>query len=246
TLLQEGLAKVKDASAPPARSREAAAERIKAAVRQASKGDPAQVLRELLWCLDEGVLLLEGGSRHGQRHMVMAALGRLVERYPPAAAVLRERWAEVRARYLETGDLDGNLSLFAGLSDALGEREAVLALYDQLPEGDSRRRSLASHAYGAMLEARRYQEANATRDWSSMISDLTWFERMRTEPQRRRLLESAAKNIEVLAGAGELDNARKLAGKVLELDGSDQTRTLLQNHLKRAGQAGLLDAIPRR
>jgi hypothetical protein len=62
---------------------------------------------------------------------------------------------------------------------------------------------------------------------------------------RRAVVSDAAKSIEVLAGAGDLVHAREFAGKVLAFDGSAETRELLQRHLARAGQPGLLHAVER-
>jgi hypothetical protein len=64
-------------------------------------------------------------------------------------------------------------------------------------------------------------------------------EKMKTS-MRSYAVTSAAKNIEVLAGAGDLGHARELAGRVLALDNSEATRALVQKHLERAGQPGLL------
>ncbi len=66
-------------------------------------------------------------------------------------------------------------------------------------------------------------------------------ERARTAG-RSYAISSAAQNIEVLAGAGDLAHARELAGRLLAFDGSEATRALLQKHLERAGRADLLSA----
>ena len=49
-----------------------------------------------------------------------------------------------------------------------------------------------------------------------------------------------AKNIELLAGSGDLPNARNLAERLLAYDHSEATRALIQKHAERAGQPGLL------
>jgi hypothetical protein len=59
---------------------------------------------------------------------------------------------------------------------------------------------------------------------------------------RQYAVTSTAKNIEVLAGAGDLANARKLAERLLAYDSTDQTKAVLQQALARAGQPELLAA----
>jgi hypothetical protein len=53
-------------------------------------------------------------------------------------------------------------------------------------------------------------------------------------------ITDTAKNIEMLAGAGELANARSLAERLLRYDASDATKALVQKHIERAGQPTLL------
>ena len=62
--------------------------------------------------------------------------------------------------------------------------------------------------------------------------------------QRNYLINSTAKNVEVLAGSGDLVHARALADRLLAFDSSPETKALLQQHATRAGQAGLLDGVP--
>jgi hypothetical protein len=57
--------------------------------------------------------------------------------------------------------------------------------------------------------------------------------------QTRYIVSTATKNIEVLAGAGDLEHARDLAAKLLSFDGSDETKALLKQHVERAGHPEL-------
>jgi hypothetical protein len=56
------------------------------------------------------------------------------------------------------------------------------------------------------------------------------------------VVKTNAENIEILAGAGQLDNARTLADRLLAFDNSEDARRAIQQHLNRAGQPGLLTA----
>ena len=56
------------------------------------------------------------------------------------------------------------------------------------------------------------------------------------------VVKTTAKNIEVLAGAGDLTHAKALADRLLAYDGSDETKTALQQNLVRAGHPDLLTA----
>ena len=67
---------------------------------------------------------------------------------------------------------------------------------------------------------------------------------MLRKAQHDYLISSTAKNVEVLAGAGDLEHARALAARVLAFDRSPEARTLLQQHAARAGQPELLDGLP--
>jgi hypothetical protein len=60
---------------------------------------------------------------------------------------------------------------------------------------------------------------------------------------RENVRKSAATNIEVLAGAGDLDHARSMVERLLAYDNSDETRAVLQTHLERAGHTELLGTV---
>ena len=54
-------------------------------------------------------------------------------------------------------------------------------------------------------------------------------------------INMAAENVEVLAGAGDIESARELLRKVLATDSTPETRALLAKHLSRAGRPELLE-----
>jgi hypothetical protein len=63
-----------------------------------------------------------------------------------------------------------------------------------------------------------------------------------TDELRETVIKNAVRDVEVLAGAGEVANARTMANRLLAYDNSEGTQTLLQQHLARAGQPNLMSA----
>jgi hypothetical protein len=229
--------------------------RYKNAQELARSGDSAFALKEFLWCFDEGMPRVSGygGVRTS---FLLSSIATLGEKYPAALAALRERRDKASQRMLN-GENDSDAAMdFAALNRTLKEDQNTLAVFDQLPAEDRRRKTLASAAYNRLVEAQRYGDALLGRSYSN-ISAL--FEMGITERplpanianpekirkiQRDYLINSTAKSIEVLAGAGDLEHARTLAGRLLAYDSSPETKTLLQQHVVCAGQAGLLEGLP--
>ncbi len=186
--------------------------------------------------------------------VLLGDIVKLAAQHPPAAAALRERRERAEAALLaEQGD-GGAAHEFSSINRALGENPRTLELYDRLPANDPRRRRLVlAGAYQLLVDVRRYPDAIQAVPFERMVP---WFERESRPPNvanetypemalkrhRRIVVGDAAKNVEVLAGAGDLVHAREFAARVLAFDGSSETRELLQRHAARAGQPGLLDA----
>jgi len=238
-LLTAELAKVKAAdttgtAATPPVTQESIEKRITAA-QLAQSGNADDALRELLWCFDEGVRRVDGPRRSSRRRVIAQALAQLGERHPAANAALRDRWAEARVRLLQIGNVDGAVADFALLSQILNEKGAMTSLYDQLPKGDTRRSFVSIYAFEELVEARRYEDALEGRNFSTMISSFRISSGMAAQPVRNHAVTTAAKNVEVLAGGGQLEHARTLSEQVLAFDPSPETREILRKHLERAG-----------
>lgn len=220
----------------------------------AKDGDPAEALMELLWCYDVGMVQISGMSavRNSFAVVVLAKLG---ERYPAALDALRERRDRAREQVLASESDYAVAQQFGSLNHALKDDQATLALYDQLPAGDRRRRTLAFSAYDKLVESRRYAVAIEGRPYSMLSSSFERGIEERPLPaavtnqeairsgQRKVAIDGAAKAIEALAGSGDLDRARTLAQRLLAYDASDATRALIQQHAERAGQPGLLAPV---
>lgn len=217
-------------------------------------GDPAEALRELQWCLDVGMPRVQGmsGVRHISGPIVLARLG---ERYPPALDDLRARRDRARQQVLanET-DLEAVLE-YGGINRALKDDTDTVALFDQLQPGDRRRKSLAGSAYDYLVESRRYRDAAEGRSYGAISAAFETSTRERPatpdtpaldpnqQEYRSLVISRAAKSIEMLAGAGDLTNARAHAQRLLAFDGSESTRTLVQRHAERAGHPELLASL---
>ena len=229
-------------------TREAFDARVKRAVANAQDGEAGAALAELLACWELGKTRA-GGLEPVHSTALLGAWTKLGENHPAALSVLQEKMEKARQRILGSPDDTEPLKELASMARALKDEQAMVALYDAIPEGDARRTKVAIYAADGLIAARRYREVLSGRSYGSMSSSFEMNSQFNTMPgatadiaerMKSYAVTSAAKNIEVLAGAGDLTHARELAGRVLALDGSEATRALLQKHLERAGQAGLL------
>jgi RNA polymerase sigma factor (sigma-70 family) len=227
--------------------------RYKRAQELARSGDAAAALKEFLWCYDEGMprVIGYGGVRNS---FLLSEIAKLGANNPDALVALRERRDAAEKRLLASKeDFDASTD-FASINRTLKEDARTLQLFDQLAPDDTRRRSLGSSIYDLLAGSGRYQDALQVRSYGSMSSlfEATIQERPlpanATNPERLRQVQrnyavaSAAKNIEVLAGAGDLAHAKSFVERLLAYDGSEETKAVLQKSLVRAGHPELLAA----
>jgi len=218
----------------------------------ARNGDSAAALKEFLWCFDEGMprVIGYGGVRDS---FLLSDIAKLGENYPPALAALRERRDQALQRMLSSENDPDAAQDFASINRELHEDQNTLAAFDQLPAGDRRRQTLAGIAYNQLVSVQRYSDANLGKPYATVSSlfELTSRERplpanitnpeMIRKTQRDYLINSTATSVEALAGGGDLADARTLAERLLTYDNSPGTMAILQQHLTRAGQGGLLE-----
>lgn len=214
--------------------------RFREAQRLVRSGDPAEALRELIWCYDIGFPKI--GQIGPARTSSLSLFGELGQRHPPALAWLRERRDQVKPRVLaDARDRDSAME-YGAMNRALNEHADSIALLDALPPGDRRRQVIAGFAFEYLVDAQRYQDAVRGKSMALMMSA---FERQKeSSTDRESFVTDTARNIEVLVGAGELANARELATRLLKVDSSEATRALVQRHAERAGQPALLTPQP--
>ncbi len=235
-------------------TRERVAERLKQARLLLQTGDPAEALRELLWCYDEGYPRLGGSAMSVGISSVISALGALGARYPEALAVLRERLDARRQHVLAGPEGSDAVGEFSALARTLKDDPAVLAVFDQLPPGDPRRKALGIYAFEPLLTARRYGDALEGRSYAMMSSSFEILTQERALPAtipnperireftRKAVIDTVAKNIEALAGTGDLTQAQALADRLLAYDNTEATKALILKHATRAGRPDLLSA----
>jgi TonB family protein len=204
----------------------------------ARKGQDADALAEYLWCFDVGMKQAPalGGVRVSFLLSDIASLG---AHYPPALDALRTRRDADRTRLSDDRSIAAE---FGGINHYLGEDGVTLEAFEKLPAGSKARDGLGHWVFDILLSTKRYDEAA---DVLPAAKFRTQFDLMRSakvpnDAMREYLVNSAAKELEVLAGAGKLDDARDLLKSLLEYDHSDATVAAVQEHLVRAGKADLL------
>lgn len=245
---EAAVAKVQE-DAAKAKSEEAVEARMKLAREFSTAGRNEEALREYLWLFDDGMKAMPQYS--GVRVSFLTSdLGRLGKKYPPAADAIRERRDAAKARMIADARDREAASEFAALSEALGENAAILAGFNELPAGDPRRRALGFRVFKELVSQQRYSDALEARPFSLMLMLLNQVDQRSggsvsneaRQQLRAFLLDSAATDLEVLVGAGKLDDARNLRTKMLEMDGSDAMKAKMAERVARTGKPDALDA----
>jgi thioredoxin-like negative regulator of GroEL len=218
----------------------------------AQTGKHAEALKEYLWLFDDG-MKREPGFGGVRDSFLLSSIASLGREYPPALTALRERRDTAQAQ-LEAGGRDLLAAMdFARINGALNDEPRSLALFDNLPATSPARKVLGRFIFDQLLTSRRYADAlgarpmeeftrqfdmTTTRFWGDGASKFT--PEMRKQMQSY-CIEDAAKQIEALAGAGKLDDARQLIKRLRALDDTQATAVALHQHLDRAGQSKLAE-----
>jgi thiol-disulfide isomerase/thioredoxin len=204
----------------------------------ANKGENAEALTEFLWCFDTG--MRQAPSYSGVRvSFLLSDIAKLGASYPPALDALRARRDADQPRVSEDRKAANE---FGAINHCLGQDADTLATFEKLPADSVARKALGHWIFDLLLEAKQYNDA------ASAVPAARYklqFDTMRSvkvpnDMMRGFIVESAAKELEALAGAGKLDDARDLLKSLLEYDQSDATVAVVRSHLERAGHADLL------
>ncbi|MBC7366491.1 MAG: hypothetical protein H7343_06695 [Undibacterium sp.] len=226
----------------PISAQEAVEVAMEQGARLGKEGKFQEALDGYLGCYRE-LHAMRPGTPESQRLMVaMKNLGRV---YPGAMAALGEL-RDAAIRRMQTQPAAEELPFeIALLNERLGEGQRTLAVFDSLPPGDRRRQTVAMVARDSFVEARRYEDAFLGKPFAYMLGwiDAGSSELAKVDPQRQAgiresVIEGTLTNIEVLTGAGRVDDARRLTEKLLTFDRSDSTRALLERHVARARPPG--------
>lgn len=252
-LRQAAAAKAAEVAASPALTRDSVQARYQLGQELARSGDAAGALRELLWCYDEGMVRISVLS--GVRTNIPRLLANLGKTHPPALAALIERRDRLEREIL-AGDRDfGTAQNLGNFNKALGQDERTMALFEKLPAGDRRREGLTSVVSDRLIAARRYSEVAEVRTLARMTSSFDPVTLLSPLPagmanperiqaaRRASFVARVAKDIEVLAGLGDVASARVFAQKLLAFDNTPETRALVQEHATRAGHPRLLAEV---
>jgi hypothetical protein len=224
--------------------------RYKKARELAKTGNHAEALQEFLWCYDEGMPRISSYS--GVRHsFLIADILKLSSSYPPALAALQDRRDKARQQLIaNAGDTEAMAS-FSNLNRVLKDSAQTLQFYDQLPFDSPAKQTLGLYIYDELAAAQRYQEAAHARPYRQMLSLFEGIaevpksalagpdaERIRTM-NRTHTTKLGAGFVEVLAGAGQLDDARDLAELITAYDNSPEAKAVLNAAATKAGHADL-------
>lgn len=217
--------------------------RYRRAQELAKTGDPAEALKELLWCFDEGMV---GVASYGgvRRSFLLSVIGKLGEKHPPALQALRTRRDQAQRRLMISETDYDAVADFGAINRVLKDDASTLAMMDTFPPGDRRRKSLASSALEELVAQRRYEHAMEARTYDQMVQFFGSLKSNATSDERKKsTVEYVAKYVEILAGAGQTTQAKEFAQQVLAFHPTPDTRAAIERHAARAGHGDLLNGL---
>jgi hypothetical protein len=201
-----------------------------------NEGKQQEALDEYLKCYRELQAIRPGSS---QCQNLMSAMQHLARTYPDARTALAGlRDSAMQQLQAQPGRRELEIEI-ALLNERLDEGYRTVALYDSLPPDDRNRQSLAMIANRSFIEARRYADVLVGKSFGQMLGALEAASQAMARPDvpqaalRNATIDATLTNIEVLTGAGKLEEARLLTEKLLTFDSSDATRAGLKQHLDR-------------
>jgi RNA polymerase sigma factor (sigma-70 family) len=231
-----------------------ASARLNEVLKLIRSGDYPAAFKEILWLYDVG-LTQTANLTSVRSSSGVSVFGELADKYPPARVALEERRETSRQKMMADADNYDAISEYGAITRALKDGAAAIALLEQFPPGDKRRAGMARAAFEDLIEGRRYALALEGRNAAMVLAVFETITRTRlpaklqTEEvlrvQREVTVKRAVVDVEMLAGAGDLANARLLATRLLAYDGSESTQASLQQHLARAGHPELLSSAAR-
>jgi hypothetical protein len=172
---------------------------------------------------------------------LMNAIKALGRNYPAAQTALAGLRDSAMAEFQTPSsrkDLPFEIAL---LNDNLGQGSLTLAVYDSLPANDPGRQGLAMIANSSFIEAQRYSDALLGKPFGKMVNLVDVGAKEMANPTgpyktelRQLIVDGTLTNIEILTGAGKLEDARLLTEKFLAFDSSDAIRAAIKQHVDRA------------
>ncbi len=213
----------------------------------ARAGNDEEALAEFLWCYDTG-MKPSTGFQGVRDSFLLSDIAHLAHHFPPALAALRERRDQALANAKAPDAAFSTLMDLVALNRTLKKDSKTLAFLDQLPVDDRRRKSLDLVLFSQLLAAKRYVDAAKGQPYSEIKRSFVMTQQVenRFDPSRRQMFHDyqvrwLSEHIEVLAGSGQIAEAKDLITTALTYDHSDEAKAMIRQHLERAGHAELLD-----
>ncbi len=209
---------------------------------------------ELLWLYDTGLKNPEGQEL--RRGSLVQVLAQVATTHAPAAEALKaRRAAQLKVIETDAKDLEA-VSDFVSLSMATESYTEWLAAYDKVPKNDPRRKVLGEGLFPVFLKERRYADALEMRPLDELKAKLDKFEMDLKDPRWTALDEEMREKIlgmfsvdlsaqiEALAGAGKVEDAKELIQRLIKIANTEETKAALTEALKRAGKPELFVLPP--
>jgi RNA polymerase sigma factor (sigma-70 family) len=217
------------------------------------EGKYAEALEHFLWCWDNGAKTI--GYSGVRTSFLINNLKELARKYPEAREALVTRRDALEASILASQAFDPMLVLdLVGLNNGVDEPNRVVNFFDQLPEGHHARADLVTYATESFVKANRYLDIVNSGNPEKMVDDALYGAEVSSKfspdqseslkaSQRRYIVGIAGRNIEALAGAGQIDRATAVADKILKFDSSAETKAELLKFAERAGNGQVVQYI---
>jgi protein-disulfide isomerase/uncharacterized membrane protein len=209
-------------------------------------GEYEAALHEFDTCFSEGSR--DPSFRAIRRSFLLQDIRTLGTSYPPAISALKAMRAAAKTSVdMETGDIDAMLD-FAAINRALDDEKQTMEYYSQLTQTDPSRKILAGFLFESLVAAQSYNDAALGRPFQRMLDAFEDQTGALTNPKgseytasgQDRAIIQAATGVEVLAGAGDVTHARELMARILSIDATPSTFSVLREHLVRAGHEELI------
>lgn len=220
----------------------------------AQSGHYHEALEDFRWCFEIGMPRVTGFA--GVRlSYLLNDIRKLANDYPEAREYLELRRLDALAAFDDPISGPTAAGELSALNHQLGRDEESLELFLTLPLDDPRRDYLGNLNVVELLRDRqRYADAATVVTKADLMIRFEAQSRLAGRLEKMpasslaiiqdNFVSLVARNAEILAGAGQLDDARWAIETLYTFDHSQKTQALMQHHLARAGHPDLLANIP--
>ncbi len=226
-------------------------DRLKYADAATKRGKYAEALRELTVCLDRSSAPMAKAERRYLKP-VLARLMALSGAEPSARELVISR-RDVMERTLSPHFPEPIMIVFA-YNEALKQPERNVDVYLRIPAESPLRDRLYTSVWRQLVAQRRYQEAVEGADLESLVNSaypkkqpkqiasvVSADGRSTSAPQinhaQRHIVELTGSALEALLGVGQLETAKRLAGRALDTVDSKEVKKRFEEAAQRAGNS---------